>query len=1502
MRGDNRTSMTSRKGKGTEKPKAKKLSNPASTGGVGTSFENRVQASRLLAMCLGSPVPGAQDGRIVELRFQARIHGHHTDDLVCHIEQGDGQRTRALLQMKRSLTAREKDGAFSESIGAAWTDYNSDDFVRGQDSIFLVYDTASAAAMKGASTVCTWARYSATPAEFLKKVAAEYFSNAANRSALAAIRKIAETYADRAIDGHEFFDFVKHLNCLPHDLDQDGTAEHIVHLNSIRQAAALVGEVANSQEIWSALVTACATANGVAGTVTFDNLDVLIGRRLNGLFAGARTFLASPFAVAPLAKQAPIRAPASDAMAAELARLSGLVESLKESSLQSAVQDQLPAARDDSVNKLISGQLDGVLARIKELRYRDALEDLVRVGESRGQFDAHQEARWHLLRGTCKWHLEGGEAAATDFIRAAELYKDEDKFAAAGVRGLLLQGDAAVAAAAGAEAMKTFPESLAVWQVTANARLNLGEKLTLEDIPSTLRSEADALQMLAWSRHRHGDKAGAAQAALQALDAATPSFFTRDTALSLCLDRAAGDGVSAAFRVFGTEERSTLERCTSEFSPREERLWQVQSPATVAAAAANLATAHLLLGQPAVALAVLQEARAHGVSSLAFLRIEFEGLAAAGDRDGAIAIGKPQIDVMPKEALATFAQLAGEADDLDAVDKALDAAMRLDPEQPALVRNIAGMRWTVLAKSDTRAALEAVRAVDWATAHSVPELVAAAQVLRNAGFLDEAAERIQRALVLLPESTDAGDRYLVAQCLLFAREYAQAATVFEQIAPLGKHSQLHADLLFCYLRSGRRAKAKQLIDAFPVGWEAHADTRHMAMELGQLAGDWGLLARLVPAEFDQAPGEVRSWLLRVMVATRTSAEEVSSVLRDAPADLCGSTQEVTQLATLELRHGYKERALRRLYVMRRKRLDSTEVAAAHVVALLAVTDKLLLMEEDLPVVAPGVSVTVVDEAGKDQVFTIDPPGLPELPPTSEFLSPGSKEASVVTGLTLGAELSVPDAQGELRVLTVRRICSAYRRLLDLSQLALNAPLAPSPVARMVSVHNDETGEADFSGLTRQLKRFNDHAKKTIDIYASSPITLGGLAKLLGRDVLDVVRGWRVDGPAMQVSGGNPEERAQVIESLKAGKGPYLIDAATLIELGTLECLHVLTVVPDLLVTSHTRDALEAKLAEAQTDRTEGTAFEQDGKLGFVEVTAEQRQREIRFLQAVVDSMRRHCRVVPAYGTDAFAAIGAQLERALSVEESSAILAAAEHGATLISLDARLRFLAAHLGLPGVWPQVLLIYARDLGQLPAVSYSLAMIRQMFANRTFISVASEDLVLMAYQGTEWLKFGMSRFTRHLALPETEFNSALRVAVEFLQRLATGGPCHFGAASRILQRLAEALFRHKDAPKDLARRLLDAVLRVLPMEDGASVRKQLLRVAIHEGQQAAQMPNAGELKDVQVLMCSEPPWIAYVAERPGGNTGEVGLQAATGAASHPDGDAGPTIASDAANNPFR
>lgn len=1491
--------MTTSKKQGDKKLKEKKLANPVSTGGGGVSFENRVQAARLLAMCLGSPLPGFAESKLVELKFQARIQGHHTDDLVCLLENADGSGCRTLLQMKRTLAPREKDKQFAESIGAAWSDFQSSIFSRGQDSIFFVYDTACAGSMKSAITVSNWARFSGTSEEFLRKVEAEGFSNASNRNAIAAIRKIAEDTAGRKLTNDELHSFVKHLNFHSHDLDEDGTPEHAQHLAQIQMAAALVGEAVNMQEVWSTLVASCATANKNAATITFENLEHLIGKRLNGLFARVRVLHASPSQVLS-STSVPSAAKPADLVSSELTRLAGLVEALEKRSVQSSTQDQVPAARASSTNKVISTQLDGIHSRIKELRYRDAAEDLNRIGESLSEFDTHQEARWLLLRGTCRWHLEGSKAAAEDFIRAAELCNDEDKFVAAGIRGLLLDGDAKAAAEAGGKALRDFPDSLAVWQATANARMNLGEALAPEDIPASLRTEPDALQMVAWSRHRRGDKPGAQQAALEALDLVErKNFFTRDTALSMSLDKAAGDGVSAVFQMLSADDKLALERCVSEFEPRDERLWRIQSPEAVAGTATNLANAYLLLGQPNTALDLLKEARAHGIDSRLFLRVEYQGLAAIGQRALAVEIGRAKIKEMPREALATYAQLAGEADDIEAVDQAIEAANLLQPAEPALLRNLSAMRWTVQARKDRPSALVAIRGINWAASESIPELVAASEVLRDAGQATEADALVDRILAIAAEDIDNSNRYLVAQSLLLARRFTQAIPFYEEIAPPGKHSQLHSDLLYCYMRSGQRAKAKHLIDSFPSGWETHQDSRHLAMELGQLAGDWELLNKLIPVEFEHAPQKVRSWLLRVMAAARSS-RSVEEIIKDAPVDLVGSTREITQFASLELRHGYKERALGRLYVMRRRRLDSTEVAAAHLSAHLVVNEELPLMEDPVSV-GTGTSVTLVDGAGKVQTFTLDPADLPELPATPEFLRQNSKEATVLLGKAVGDELVVDDGQD--RVLRVLRVCTAYRRLFELSQTALDAPLAPSPVAKMVLVHNEQTGEPDFSALTNQLKEFNEHANDALNVYASSPITLGGLARLLGRDVLDLVRGWKAEGPQLQVSGGNVDERLKTIEGLETNDGPYLIDGITLVELASLDCLDALAVFSNILVTSQTRDTLEGKLAEAQIERVEGTAFVHDGKLGFSETTDADRRREVALYQSIVDAIRQHCRVVPAYGNDLIAPLVTQLERALSVEELAVLMAAAEQRATVLSLDARLRALAAAMEIPGVWPQVVLMHALHKGRISERTYSLAAIRQMLMNRTFVSIGAEDLLFMTYQGTNWLRFGLLRFKKYLAQPETDFRSAYRVAVEFWSKLATRGPCHIGAVANVLEHLAEGLCRHKDAPGDLATSLFEVALKVFTAGTLTATQHQILRNAVLLGRAAAGKKQPNEVVKVRVLMCSQPPWVTYA--RIDGKAEDVEAQSAKTAAAAlgpSEGDATGISASGNADEPFK
>ena len=162
------------------------------------------------------------------------------------------------------------------------------------------------------------------------------------------------------------------------------------------------------------------------------------------------------------------------------------------------------------------------------------------------------------------------------------------------------------------------------------------------------------------------------------------------------------------------------------------------------------------------------------------------------------------------------------------------------------------------------------------------------------------------------------------------------------------------------------------------------DTRNLAIELGQLAGDWQLLARLVEPQLSRAPRAASSWLFKVMVAARATPKAVGEAVAAIPEELEGKVQEVTQIATLELQHGHKERALRRLYVMRRRHMDSAEAAMAHLIAHVAVTEDLPLMEDSLEVAGPGTSVSLITDEGAETVFTVEPVGLPDLPPAQGF--------------------------------------------------------------------------------------------------------------------------------------------------------------------------------------------------------------------------------------------------------------------------------------------------------------------------------------------------------------------------------------------------------------------------------------------------------------------------------------------------------------------------------------
>lgn len=91
----------------------KKLSNPFSTGGGGTHFEAHVQASFVALMLSGGHAPCLPCWPIVEIKFQAKIDGFDTDDLIVVVEHASSKEKRKLIgQIKHSIDITLKSKQF----------------------------------------------------------------------------------------------------------------------------------------------------------------------------------------------------------------------------------------------------------------------------------------------------------------------------------------------------------------------------------------------------------------------------------------------------------------------------------------------------------------------------------------------------------------------------------------------------------------------------------------------------------------------------------------------------------------------------------------------------------------------------------------------------------------------------------------------------------------------------------------------------------------------------------------------------------------------------------------------------------------------------------------------------------------------------------------------------------------------------------------------------------------------------------------------------------------------------------------------------------------------------------------------------------------------------------------------------------------------------------------------------------------------------------------------
>ncbi|HGY9639947.1 MULTISPECIES: PIN domain-containing protein [Pseudomonas] len=1384
----------------------KNVASPVSTGDRGGSFERRVQAVRLLAMCLGSQCPGARDGYVItRLLFQGRLFDHDTDDLIIDLFHPFTRQTaKQRLQMKRSLKPTDNK-IFNEAVGLAWLDFCKPGFQRNLDELLIVYHASSSSSMQGAVEVVRYAMVSASADDWYVRVHAQKFSNESNRKAYAAIQRAVELQTGSEVDKSDLYPFVLHLKFMPHDLDSDSSIE----VDNQKQLISQRIFSRQSSDVWASLQAACAELNSSAGEISEATAQRHLGALAlefqhtrsiwNGFHAdnclrltGGGGKLAAALTLTP----------DTDGHLGELRSVSATAQGL-------IMSDDLPSALASSADTFISRQLDRITEGQREHLYQDSLKQLELLESDLKDFDDHQKARWYLLRGLSLWHLGTDEAAATDFDTAASLCGTDDRVAAAMVRARMLREEYQAAVDIGRVLLDRFPESFHIWAVTTNARLLAGERLTSEDeIPSIFADKASAWQLLASSLSGMDDDEGAVRFIRIAMEKKDCTFFILESYLRFAIRLATQDEARVNLRSLSAHHVAVLSDAMACFDDRDNTIWASQSAKTVSEVIANLAYAMVLLQRPAEALELVQQAKIKGASiTTAVTRVEVEAMCdlqrwrEVTDQFSAV------IDTLPDESLLRFGHACMAQSRHDLLQVARNEAARRTPSD--IVTRVSAMlrrlSWEMLLQTaDAATVRKELAERDFSPAStSVIDLCFASRAYEDDDALRN--QYVDRIAELAPASTEPQKLAMAARAMLRAHRYEDAIFLFEKLLPAESFTPLHVDLLHCYILVGRHAQARNLLDSMPTAWRQSPEAREQALFLFNSAGDWARMREIAELTVSEHRQDANPWLTLIRVAACEGVVDLNVLISEIPPELAGSPTDLLLLASIEMRHGQAEKGLARIAHTMRNNLEDVELAATHVKVMLTLTEEadsiMGMVKQTLAVVEPGASVELADEHGEIRHVSIDGRDT-HYPSVGEFIAPDSEFALGLIGLGVSEKVTFSYLMGT-QVLEVRRIMTIHQRLMELSHNRVRDSVVPSKTLVSMRIPTDANGEMDLNVFLQHLDQHQSQGESILKLYEQNPLTLGLVANRLGRDIIDLVRGWPLDGPSLQVS--TVAGTGHDVLPCSLNGSTWVVDLSMLTQLAMLGLLDVLGHLATVYVSTATRRSLDMKIEMSSAFRKRGTMFTHEGQLGFHEETEDDHAREQAFLSSIDIAISSSCTVVPCYGPLHTTPELDRLRDVLDVEEHASLMLCKEYNAGLLSLDARMLQLALALGVHSASTQMLLKGMQDIGVLRRVEYSCALIKLIAACRSFVSVDIPSLIAMMDQGLAFANMGIRSLRFYLAAPAVDFDSAAFMVIGFISQLFVTGRCDFPMMLELISHLLEPLFRHPHCPTDFLERSL-------------------------------------------------------------------------------------------------
>lgn len=254
---------------------ASSATNPVSSGGGGTIFEQHVDALFLALLLVRAPLPVLKDCQVEEVHLQAEHLGWATDDALVVAERPDGVQRRLAAQVKRQFKISENDDVCTKAFGDFWSDFSGDEFDPDLDRLALITLRGTNTLLDAFNSLLDCARASKDADDFMRRLQVDGYLSKKARGYAATIRNILVS-AGAAPTDEQFWRFLSVIHVVSFDLNT-AAAQNEAWVKALLAATASGGNPMQAAELsWHELLelagSGMPTASSFAHTDLPDDL------------------------------------------------------------------------------------------------------------------------------------------------------------------------------------------------------------------------------------------------------------------------------------------------------------------------------------------------------------------------------------------------------------------------------------------------------------------------------------------------------------------------------------------------------------------------------------------------------------------------------------------------------------------------------------------------------------------------------------------------------------------------------------------------------------------------------------------------------------------------------------------------------------------------------------------------------------------------------------------------------------------------------------------------------------------------------------------------------------------------------------------------------------------------------------------------------------------------------------------------------------------------------